>query len=73
MTQMFTNGAPLVMPGKGVRPIRCVGCSRDTLPRDDDGAPLCPRCSDVLASVALGRLPDPEARPSRWFRWRDED
>jgi hypothetical protein len=73
MSQMFANDAALVMPGKGVRPIRCVGCARDTLPRHDDGAPLCPRCSDVLASAALGRVPAMEARPSRWFRWRDDD
>jgi hypothetical protein len=73
MTQMFADDARLVMPGKGVRPIRCVGCSRDTLPRQDDGAPLCPRCSDVLASVALGRIPATEVRASRWFWWRDDD
>ena len=73
MSQMFANDAHLVTPGKGVRPIRCVGCARDTLPRHDDGAPLCPRCSDVLASAALGRPLLTEARPSRWFWWRYED
>lgn len=47
---------PALMPGKGVRPIRCVGCSRDTLPRHDDGAPLCQRCSEVLAGAGSGVL-----------------
>lgn len=69
MSQMFANDPPLVTPGKGVRPIRCVGCAGDTLPRHDDGAPLCPRCSDVLASARLGRPP----APSRWFWWRDPE
>lgn len=70
MSQMFANDAPMVTPGKGVRPISCVGCMRDTLPRHDDGAPLCPRCSDVLASAA--RAPGAVAlpRPTRWFRRR---
>ncbi|GAB3269291.1 hypothetical protein [Kineosporia babensis] len=72
MSQMFANDAPLVMPGKGVRPIRCVGCARDTLPRHDDGAPLCPRCSDVLASARLG-IPAGEPRSSRWFWWRYDE
>ncbi|GLY26698.1 hypothetical protein [Kineosporia sp. NBRC 101731] len=77
MTQMFANDAPMVVPGtmvvpgKGVRPIRCVGCTRDTLPRPDDGAPLCPRCSDVLAT-ALGRVPLDLVKPPRWF-WRRVD
>ncbi|MBT0773841.1 hypothetical protein KIH74_33160 [Kineosporia sp. J2-2] len=72
MTQMFANDAPMVMPGKGVRPIRCVGCARDTLPRHADGAPLCPRCSDVLASAALGGAAVALPRPTRWF-WRRDD
>ena len=37
-------------PGKGVRRIRCAGCSHDTLPRNGDGAPLCARCSELLAT-----------------------
>jgi hypothetical protein len=69
---------PAMTPGKGVRPISCVGCSRDTLPRHDDGAPLCERCSDVLASAEpsvaaprLGPSSDPDlTRSARWFRRR---
>ena len=50
--------APAMMPGKGVRAVRCVGCQRETLPRTDDGAPLCPRCCEVLAeSSPRSRLP----------------
>jgi hypothetical protein len=44
---------PAMTAGKGVRPIRCVGCSRDTLPRHGDGAPLCHRCSERLASTGI--------------------
>jgi hypothetical protein len=53
---------PAMTPGKGVRHIRCVGCSLATLPRPDDGAPLCQRCSELLAPV--------ESRAPRWFRRR---
>jgi hypothetical protein len=65
---------PAMTPGKGVRPIRCVGCSRDTLPRHDDGAPLCERCSELLASVESGMASPTSwagmARTSRWLRRR---
>jgi hypothetical protein len=59
MTQVFADddqlgGAGMLTPGKGVRPIRCVGCSRDTLPRQGDGAPLCQRCSELLATAEVG-------------------
>ena len=65
---------PAMTPGKGVRPIRCVGCAHDTLPRDEDGAPLCQHCSEVLASAETTSTgphfgPGP-ARPPRWFRRR---
>jgi hypothetical protein len=60
-------------PGKGVRAVRCVGCREDTLPRPEDSAPLCQRCSDLLASSADG----PETwsawtaqRAPKWLRWR---
>jgi hypothetical protein len=60
-------------PGKGVRRIRCAGCSHDTLPRNADGAPLCPRCSEVLAA-ADSRLDLLAAstifRAPRWLRRR---
>lgn len=45
---------PAITPGKGVRRIRCVGCAHETLPRTDDGAPLCPRCSELLAAAGDG-------------------
>jgi hypothetical protein len=66
---------PAMRAGKGVRPISCVGCSRDTLPRHDDGAPLCQRCSEVLASAdvtpAGADAPDSGlAWSARWFRRR---
>jgi len=65
-----------IMPGKGVRPVRCVGCSRDTLPRQDDNAPLCQRCSEVLASVDAGSLLSLAGpllfRTPRWRRRRSE-
>jgi hypothetical protein len=66
---------PAMRAGKGVRPISCVGCSRDTLPRQDDGAPLCQRCSEVLASAdvtpAGANSSDPGlAWSPRWFRRR---
>jgi hypothetical protein len=65
---------PAMTAGKGVRPISCVGCSRDTLPRNDDGAPLCQRCSEVLASAepsTTGAGTGPaSARTPRWFRRR---
>jgi hypothetical protein len=63
-------------PGKGVRRIRCVGCSHDTLPRNDDGAPLCQRCSELLASAdagtgAFGSTSAPAIfRAPRWLRRR---
>ena len=67
---------PALRPGKGVRSIRCVGCSRDTLPRHDDGAPLCQRCSELLASAEIG-AGAAIARPlvaitPRWLRRRSE-
>jgi hypothetical protein len=65
---------PAMTPGKGVRRIRCVGCARDTLPRTDDGAPLCQRCSELLASdsaAALAVVAWPTmARTPRWLRRR---
>ncbi len=60
-------------PGKGVRRIRCAGCSHDTLPRNIDGAPLCPRCSELLARADAGIdvLATPTIfRAPRWFRRR---
>jgi hypothetical protein len=63
---------PAMMPGKGVRRIRCVGCAQDTLPRNVDGAPLCQRCSELLA-VDAGMV-SPAApvlfRAPRWLRRR---
>jgi hypothetical protein len=53
---------PAMTAGKGVRAVRCVGCRHDTLPRPDDGAPLCLRCSEVLAAVE-------EAPPETWAAW----
>jgi hypothetical protein len=59
-----------IMPGKGVRPVRCVGCSRDTLPRQDDGAPLCQRCSELLASAETGSMATLTAPIIAWTpRW----
>ena len=61
--------APAMMAGKGVRAVRCIGCQRDTLPRTDDGAHLCARCSEVLAgTVSRSRLP----LPPRWRRRRTD-
>lgn len=60
-------------PGKGVRQIRCVGCAHDTLPRNDDGAPLCQRCSERLAAADTGTdgLAAPMIfRTPRWLRRR---
>lgn len=63
-------------PGKGVRRIRCIGCSHDTLPRNDDGAPLCHRCSELLAGAVMGPgLPgalnsQSIFRTPRWLRRR---
>ena len=69
--------SPGMTAGKGVRRIRCIGCSRETLPRHNAGAPLCPRCSDVLASAgssligSLGRPGLPRStRGARWLRRR---
>ncbi|MFI7586135.1 hypothetical protein ACIB24_03555 [Spongisporangium articulatum] len=53
---------PALTAGKGTRLVRCVGCSDDTLPRPDDNAPLCARCSDLLAESS--------ARPAVVGRWR---
>lgn len=39
---------PALTAGKGVRAVRCIGCSEPTLPRAEDNAPLCARCSDLL-------------------------
>lgn len=63
---------PAMMPGKGVRRIRCVGCAQETLPRNDDGAPLCQRCSELLAAVEAGivSLAPPLFRAPRWLRRR---
>lgn len=57
---------PAMTPGKGVRQIRCVGCSCDTLPRPADAAPLCQRCSDLLASAELGAGARASGRGSTW-------
>lgn len=56
---------PALTAGKGVRPVRCVGCSEQTLPRQDDDAPLCASCSDRLAGSAAGSA----SAAGRW-RWR---
>ncbi len=66
---------PAMTAGKGVRPIRCVGCSRDTLPRHHDGAPLCHRCSDRLAGNEASGAMASVSRPissltPRWLRRR---
>ena len=64
---------PAMTPGKGVRRIRCVGCSHETLPRNDDGAPLCQRCSELLAAVDAGivsLVPPVLFRAPRWLRRR---
>jgi len=66
--QSLSLGSAL-MPGKGVRKVRCVGCSEDTLPRNDDGAPICDRCCERLAET------DPAIDPMsfwapRWLRRR---
>lgn len=42
---------PAMTPGKGLRRIRCVGCAQGTLPRPLDHAPLCHRCSELLATA----------------------
>jgi hypothetical protein len=85
MTQVFADddgpagpavrSSPALLPGKGVRPVRCVGCCRDTLPRPEDGAPLCRHCSEVLADADSGAL-SPSTGPfsawtPRWLRRRD--
>ena len=63
--------SPSVMPGKGVRRIRCVGCAQETLPRNDDGAPLCQRCSELLAAAGADPLAIPVVfRTPRWLRRR---
>jgi hypothetical protein len=65
---------PSMTPGKGVRRIRCVGCRHETLPRNDDGAPLCQRCSELLASADLRITPLSTStmyfRAPRWLRRR---
>jgi hypothetical protein len=67
---------PSMMPGKGVRRIRCVGCRHETLPRNDDGAPLCQRCSELLAAadVRVGPVGSSAGvvifRAPRWLRRR---
>lgn len=69
---------PALTPGKGVRRVRCVGCSDETLPRPADDAPLCHRCSELLAmgtpapSVWTGSWATSPAlfRPPRWLRRR---
>jgi hypothetical protein len=65
---------PSMTPGKGVRRIRCVGCRHETLPRNDDGAPLCQRCSELLASAEVGMGPMGTSamnfRAPRWLRRR---
>jgi len=64
--------APAMMAGKGVRAVRCMGCQQDTLPRTDDGAHLCGRCSEVLAEASAGR--QRLLAPPRWLRRRaDQD
>jgi hypothetical protein len=71
--------SPALTPGKGVRAVRCVGCCRDTLPRSDDGAPLCARCSELLANAEqtatgpLTQLSGPfTGWTARWLRRRDD-
>jgi hypothetical protein len=64
---------PAMMPGKGVRRIRCVGCAHETLPRNDDQAPLCQRCSDLLATADTeidSLAPALIHRGPRWLRRR---
>ncbi len=71
-----SRSSPALTPGKGVRPVRCVGCCQDTLPRPDDGAPLCARCSEILAQAEpgpLAALAGPFSGWSvRWLRRRDD-
>jgi hypothetical protein len=65
---------PAMTPGKGLRSIRCVGCSRDTLPRPLDDAPLCHRCSELLAAAEPATTGWPAGpmifRAPRWLRRR---
>lgn len=56
---------PAITPGKGVRAVRCLGCRSDTLPRPEDGAPLCRRCSDLLAAAE----PETWGTVSAWSAW----
>jgi hypothetical protein len=57
---------PAMTAGKGVRAVRCVGCARDTLPRQGDDAPLCYRCCEVLSGEAGVGFP----LTPRWLRRR---
>lgn len=71
-SELSSLGSALT-PGKGVRRIRCIGCSHDTLPRNDDGAPLCSRCSELLAAAGtrVDVLDAPMIfRAPRWLRRR---
>jgi len=65
---------PGMTPGKGVRRIRCVGCASETLPRPDDGAPLCQRCCDLLAPAEVSLMASAGwsglTRTPRWLRRR---
>lgn len=70
----FGSRGPAMTPGKGLRSIRCVGCSRETLPRPLDDAPLCHRCSELLAAAEPPTTGWPAApaifRAPRWLRRR---
>jgi hypothetical protein len=61
---------PAMVAGKGVRRIRCVGCAHETLPRNDDGAPLCQRCSELLAAGPTALGAPMTFRAPRWLRRR---
>ncbi len=58
---------PALTAGKGVRAVECMGCSEPTLPRADDNAPLCPRCTDRLDTPQQGAA---GSFAARWFRKR---
>jgi hypothetical protein len=60
-----------LMPGKGVRRIRCIGRSHETLPGPDDGASLCARRRERLAGADPGNGPM-TFWTSRWLRRRPQ-
>ena len=66
--QSLSLGTALML-SKGVRRIRCIGRSHETLPRPDDGAPPCARCRERLAGADPGNGPM-TFWTSRWLRRR---